>query len=170
VKPRNGIFIKSISIRRRSRYRCDFCFSPELISRIRSPAAISPAGMSHWRLHTARNRRRLGARSDRAALRNIRPCHVSALTRVTISRPNTRSCFMTPVCWRCFSRPTALFPGTPTLLPSVSTVSTLCYSTLHVAVAFDILKSYGEILRDASLCTFLLSSCWTIAYFLIIII
>lgn len=40
---------------RRSRYRCDFCLPPELINRIRSPTAISPAGMLHWRLYTVGN-------------------------------------------------------------------------------------------------------------------
>lgn len=69
-------------------------------------------------------RRGPSARRDQAVLRNVRPCHVSALTWTTFSRPNTRPRFMTPVCWRCFSRPTALFHGIPALLPPVSAVST----------------------------------------------
>jgi len=115
VKPgRNGIFIKSISIRRRSRHQCDFCFSPELISRIRSSAAISPAGMSHWQLHTARNRRRPGARSDRAALRNIRPCHVSVLTWATLVRTHVLA------LWHLFAgvASRARLPFSLELLPS----------------------------------------------------
>jgi len=51
---------------RRSRYRCDFCLTSELISRIRSPAAILPAGILHWRLHTVGNsaRTRCAQRSN----------------------------------------------------------------------------------------------------------
>lgn len=95
--------------------------APELINRIRSPAAISPAET----LQSA-NCARLGRPEDRRLLqlRNVRPRHVSALTWATSFGSNTRSRFMTPVCWRCFSRPFALFSPQRLSARRVSSMST----------------------------------------------
>jgi len=103
-------------------------------ARTDQPDKISSCNIARGNAAASTNCARPGSWRTRAsAARNVRPRHVSVLTWATSFGSNTRSRFMTPVCWRCFSRPIALFsPATPARPTCVLYVDTATRNVQYV--------------------------------------
>lgn len=134
----------------------DFSLTPELISRIRSPAAISPAGMLHWWLHT-----RVGTGEDSVARRDRRCAEKrKAMSRLgfdpghLLSSEHTSSLYDTCLLALLLA-PDRPFPWYPLPYCHPYPLCRHCYSTsqrCNMLVksircrCFRHVRSYGEIL------------------------